>query len=316
MRPNHKVLTRAVGLVAALTLVACSGGDKIVAPGTTGGTVKLNSADSTYLVQQVAGAAFSSIKALRTITTQVVTGLGSAAPSCTATSNVGNTDANSNGIVDDRTVTYATGTCSTVSNGVTTATSGSIRIQDLNGIYGYRITYTNWNVVATKGDSTTRFTLNGTQEFAWVSATSARTLDNTSLFVQTQSSLGSVSLTRVANLTGAFTPSGTGTIALNRALPTGTLSLDGTLTMTFNVTGNQVVAGSAPTQTVNMSVATVTPLTASTTCTSDAAFDAGKMQTSITGSQTGTAVAVFVGCGSGGGGTVTNPQNPSGGGKK
>jgi len=314
---NARALRRRYAWLVALPFVAvaCSGGDKIVAPeslNNNNNTIKkLSAEDSLFVIDQIAGAAFSTIKAFRNMANPGLPGIGASVPPCTPTV-TGNTDANNNGIPDDKLTTYTPGNCSYNNNGTAVVVTGTVRMQDLGVLYGYRITYGNFLTVGRKGDSTYTTSVNGSVEYAYAATTSARSLDNLGITIAVASSLGSVSLLRQGAFSTTFTPSGSNTIAINRVLPTGSLTLAGTLTVVATLTGNQIPAGGPSSQTVAMDVSTAAPLTANQNCTSNASIDSGQLNATVTGSQTGAAVARFTGCGTGGNG----PTAPSGGGKK
>jgi hypothetical protein len=287
---------QAILVLSVALLGACSGGEKIVAPGAQGNT-RLAAADSLYLANTLRSASFDALKNLRRMPITTVPGTFPNAPPCTPTSTIGGADANNNNIPDDRTTQYTATACTYFNNGITFTASGTVRVQDLGSITGYRVTYTAYTIIGTKGDSVTRTTLSGAFEYRWVSATSATSLDNTTLFIEVRSAVGSASLTRVANLAGTFTAAGGSTIGLS--FPSGTFAVTGTLSLTGNATGNQVQTGIASTQTLSMSVSTALPLSASSSCSSDAAFGAGELGAAVSGSNQGAVQVRFTGCGQG-----------------
>ena len=310
----HKQLA-AFALIAITS--ACSGGDKIVSPDTlnnnNSGPKKLSTADSLYVVEQMSGSAFASIKALRNITAPPVPGLfASAAPSPCNPTVTGTTDSNGNGIPDDKLTTFTAANCTYTLNGIVTAVTGSIRQQDLNGNYGYRITYSNYNAIGRKGDSTFTSSVDGTLEYAFTTTTSARTLDALSISASVAASTGSYTLSRVANLAGTFTPTGGNILSRTAALPSGTLTIGGTLNIVGSVTGNMISAGNPTSQTISILLSTTTQLNANIGCSLDASINSGALQATVGGSQTGSADVTFRVCGQGG----TPTANPPGGGKK
>jgi hypothetical protein len=285
-------------LTSSMMLGACSGGDKIVAAdGSRSTAVAFSSGDSTYLAGFMSAAAWGLMKQMRTITNIQVTGFGSSRPSCAPTATLGGTDANANGLPDDQTTQYSAATCRFVQSGATTTAAGTIRLQDLGGFYGYRITYTNYTLVATKGDSVVSATLNGAYEFRYPITTAGSTLDNTTLVLQTQSPAGSVTLTRTANLTGDLSPI-SGVFAFN-TFPGATMKLTGTLNIVLAVTGNAVVAGYPTTASFNMALTTPTLLTSPNTCAANPAFTTGAMQAALTGTWSSTLRVAYTSCGSG-----------------
>jgi len=277
------------------------------------GPKKLSTDDSLYVADQISSAAFASIKALRNIVAPSLHGLlGNVPPSpCTPTA-TGNTDSNGNGIPDDKTTTYTAANCTYSANGRTGVVTGTIRQQDLNGNYGYRITYSNFNSVEKKGDSTFTTSVEGVIEYAFTNTTSARTQDGLTIVLGVAASTGGVSLSRAANLTGTFAPSGGNILSRTAALPSGTLTLSGTMTIIGAVSGNQIPAGGPSSQTISMSISTAAPLNANIGCSLDASINSGELQATVGGSQTGAAAVTFRACGQGGNPTST----PPGGGKK
>lgn len=308
-----------IALVALITLAAsCSGGDKIVSPDTLNnnntGPKKLSTEDSLYVVNQISSAAFASIKALRNITVPSLPGLGTSVPPAPCNPTVtGTTDTNGNGIPDNKLSTYTAANCSYPNNGTAVVVTGTVRLEDLGGTYGYRVTYTNFNTIGTKGDSTYKTLVNGTIEYAFTSTTQARTQDNLDITLFAGSSAGSASLQRVAgSLAGTFTPSNGNILSRTAPLPTGTLIMSGAMTVTATATGNQIPTGGPASQTVSMLISTTAPMNANIGCSLDQSLNSGGMQATVGGSQTGAASVTFTACGQGG----TGPTTPSGGGKR
>jgi hypothetical protein len=299
--------TRGVALLAfGAVLIACSGGEKIVSPsGAVGTSNRLGTADSLYMASVLSSASFDLMKNLRRMPSTTAVGVLQNAPSCTPSVATGGADANLNGIPDDRTAQYSAASCAYSQSGYNFTVAGGVRIQDLNTIRGYRVTYTGYTVTGTKGDSVVRTVLNGTLEYNWSGALVASAADNTTASVEVRSANGSASLTRVANLAASFTPNAGSTITATQLFPSGTLSVSGTLSMTGVATGNQVVAGVPSTQTLTLNVSTVTQLVNSSSCSSDASFSVGALAASVSGSNTGDIAVRFTGCGQG---TITPPN--------
>lgn len=291
------VAARGLALACVLT-VACSGGDKIVAPGATnGGNTALVRADSLYMASQMTVAASQAIKTLRQIQTPDLPFVGASAPKCAPATTTGGTDTNNNGVPDDRTLQYTTATCTQTSAGTTSTLSGSVRTQDLGELYAFRVTYTNLVAIATKGDSTVKSTINGTFEYRWTSASAASGLDNSTLVLEVRSGAGSQSVTRVANLSTQFSPTGGSTIVAGRALPAGSMTVTGTVAVSVLATGNAVVAGTPPSATLGMGVSTSVPLTMAASCNAEPVFNVGTLNGTVTGSAIGAVSVRFVGCG-------------------
>lgn len=304
VHPSLSGRSMLLSLVVAALLTACSGGDKVVGPdgSSGGGPLRLSSADSQFVAGMMSAAASDAQRQLRFITAPSLPGIGSAQPPCTPSVTTGGIDSNGNGIPDDRTQQYTATSCTFTSNGATGTVSGSIRLQDAGGVYGYRLTYSNYTVSATKGDSVARTIINGSFEYRYVTATTASTLDNTVVSIETRSSRGSAIITRTANLTGQFTT--TGTLASNRTFPGGTLQLNGSLGVSLAVSGDQAVSGQPTTFTLDIAVATVTAMNSPSGCSTDPAFDAGALTGQVSNGATGAVRVQFTRCGSG---TSTTP---------
>ena len=308
------ILRTSAAVVLITIATACSGGDKIVSPDALNtnnnntGAKKLSTDDSSYVIGQIAGAAFNSINTLRHITTSP---LPTPAAGCNPTVS-SNADIDSNGVPDDKLVTYTAANCSYNSNGTAVVITGSIRLQDIGGIYGYRITYNNYLVVGKKGDSTVTASANGVAEYAVKSATQATTQDGLTISASAAASTGSSTLTRTGSLSGTFTPSGANVLVRFGAIPTGTLILSGTINIVAAATGNQIPSGGPSSQTLTMLISTATPLNASIVCPDSGPINLGELQATVGGSQTGAAGIKFTACGQGG----SAPTSPSGGGKK
>jgi hypothetical protein len=287
---------------AAAVLTACSGGDKIVGPGGTGGpptNTRLNAADSAYMASTLANASFEAINNLRRAPTTTLPAIFTNVPPCNPSVVTGGSDSNNNGIPDNRVAQYTTSGCTYQNAGATVTVAGSARLEDVGGLIGYRATYTNFTVTATKGDSVVISTINGTFEYRWVSVTSATSVENSTVVFEVRSAGGSVSLSRTASLTGTFTPNAGSTIRTNFAFPSGTFTLSGTLSVTGTATGNQVTPGVSPTQTLNLNVSTATQLSVSSACSSNQAYSSGALAATVTGSNQGALEVRFAGCGSG-----------------
>lgn len=305
-------LLKLLPLTAALAVVAaCSGGDKIVSPDElNNGPRLLSTDDSLFAVVQMSGAAYSTITAFRNIVTPPLPGLfGNVPPSPCAPTIVGNTDTNGNGIPDDRTQTYTAANCTYSNNGVSVVVTGSIREQDLGGLYGRRVTYSNYSIVGKKADSTFTTSVTGPIEYVFESATQARSLDGLAITIGTAATGGSATLTRSANFTTTFVPT-SGSLSRNGFLPSGSLTLNGTLSISAVVTGNQIPSSGQSSQTISMNISTVTQMNANTNCTATQSLNTGEMKATVGGSQTGNIAMRFTACGSG----PTGPTAPSGGG--
>jgi hypothetical protein len=293
-------MRRAILLVLSCTslLAACSGGDKIVgANGSRSTAVAFAAGDSAYLAAFMSSAAWGIMKQMRTITSIQATGFGSTRPGCTPTATIGGTDANGNGLPDDQTTQYSASSCTFVQNGATTTAAGSIRLQDLGGLYGYRITYANYTLVGTKGDSVVTATLNGAYEYRYPISTVGAALDNTTLTVRSQSSSGSITLTRAANLTASLSPvSG---VFAPTSFPGATMTVTGTLTIGLALTGNAVVANYPTSATFNMSLTTPTLVTSPVSCGATPGFTTGALQAALSGTWSSTIRVAYPSCGSG-----------------
>lgn len=294
----RRLLTFAVG---AVLLAACSGGDKIVGPGGGGVPVstRLTAADSAFMASTLANAGFDAINNLRRAPATTLPAIFANLPPCNPAIVTGGPDTNGNGIPDNRSATYTAASCTYLNAGSTVTVAGSVRLEDVGGLVGYRATYTNFTITATKGDSVVSSILNGSFEYRWVSATSATSTENGTITFAVQGGGGGFSLARSANLTGTFTPSAGNTIRPGFAFPSGTFALTGTLSVVGTLTGNQVTPGVSPTQTLNLNVSTTTQLSVSSACSSDAAFSSGALAATVTGSNQGALEVRFSACGSG-----------------
>jgi hypothetical protein len=302
MLASTRLRSITAALVSLAVLGACSGGEKIVAPGSRSNSVntRLTMDDSLYMANTMSAAAAQAIKGIRQITTPDLPGVGRNAPPCTASTTVGGADANGNGIPDDRTVQFTAAGCTYNSAGATIVVTGSIRTQDIGGLYAFRVTYTNFSIVGTKADSTVRAVVNGAFEYRWTSATAAGALDNSTLLLEVRSGQGSMSLTRVSNLTTQFAPLSGNTIAANRSLPSGDLTMTGDLSVTAAASGNALAAGAKSPETLSMTVNTTVPLTALSSCNIDPVFNAGgTLVGAVSGVAIGSVSVRFAGCGQG-----------------
>lgn len=287
-------------------LAACSGGDKIVGadgtPSNNNTSTGLSRGDSVYLAGFMSAAAAGAMQQMRTITSLQAPGFGTARPPCTPTAIIGGADANNNGVPDDQTTNWSATTCSFLSNGIATTAAGSVRLQDLGALYGYRLTYTNYIIAATRNDSTSRVTLNGTLEYRYASGTSGTAIDNTVQRIEAISSGGTITLTRTASLTGTLAPtSGTFT---GTSFPGATMQFAGTLSLGFVLTGNQIISGQPSSMTFDVAVRSPTILTSPTSCSATPAFTTGVLDGTVTGTWRGALRVSYASCGSG---TGSNP---------
>lgn len=289
--------------LAALVVTACSGGDKIVsANGSTPAQVVLSAADSAYLANLVANQAITNFKNLRVM--QAVNLAGSLPAGCQPTLS-GTGDTNGNQIAEDQTLTFTTQTCTFTQSGTTTRVSGSIRVQDLGGVRGYRVTYNTLTEVATLADTTVTFTLNGAYEAQWTVATSGRTLLGVTTTISRQERTGTSAVTFTPNMSGIFAPTGNGQIAVGRNLPAGTFTLSGTLATVLTFSGSLRPTGAPASLTYNVAVSTPVTMAYDGACTQDRAFAAGQLRGAVSGYAPGALTSAFAGCGQG----VTPPPN-------
>ena len=298
--------TRALAACCAVVIAACSGGEKIVDPTSVknGSSSQLTADDSLYMANSLSGAATFAIKGIRAISAPDLPGYGKNAPPCNPSVTVGGGDSNSNGIADDKTLVYTAATCTYTSSGIVNTVSGSIRTQDIGGVYAYRLTYSNLTLTATKGDSVVRTVVNGVFENRWDATTAATSLDSSTIFIDVRSNVGSVSLTRASSLKSQFTPLSGSTIGANKSLPSGDLTMSGQLTITAAASGNALAAGAASPETLAMTVSTTVPLTALLSCQFDPVFNAGgTLAGTVSGAANGTVGVRFAGCGQGNSGT-------------
>ncbi len=301
---DHSARRRAARLMAvgsaSLTLIACSGGDKIVDPSTVGasGNYRWNAADSSYLVNALVGSAGSAIKGMRNIQTPDLPSYGKNAPACTATTKIGGADANNNGIPDDQTLQYVASDCKYTTNGANATVAGSLRIQDLGEIFAYRATYTNLVLTLTKGDTTVTTTVTGSIELHWASTSAATYADKSTVVIEARSSGGSASQTRAANVTAQFTPVSGTTIAANRALPTGDMTVGGTINILATTSGNAVKAGIPTSLSYTATVTSTGALTVSSGCFTEPVFSVGGiLSATVSGTASGSVFLKFNGCG-------------------
>lgn len=305
MRRLRRVSTMALLLVGT----ACSGGDKIVSadgspstPSTGGNSSRLAANDSLFLVGFMSSGAWGLMKQMRTLASIQQPGFGNTRPACTPQAVVGGIDNDRNGVPDDQTTTYAPTSCAFLLAGLNTTANGSIRLQDLGSLYGYRITYNNYTLTGTRGDSVVTTSFNGTLEFRYANGASGTAADNTVQVIRQQSSQGSLTITRTAALTGTLTPS-SGTFAIG-AYPGSSMSLTGRLNIQLVLTGNVVQTGYPSTVNFNMAVSNSAALTSPTGCLSNPGFTAGTINGALTGTWTAQLRQNYTTCGSG---TADNP---------
>jgi hypothetical protein len=293
------------GACAVAALGACSGGDKIVGASEEGGqnpppgNSALTSEDSVFIANLVASEAISNFKNMRTMPiTQVAAMAGAATPQGCNPTLTGTADTNGNGIPEDQTITFTQQNCSITQQGITGRLTGSVRVQDIGGLRGFRVTYNSLTTTAISADTTATILVNGVLEIQWISATAGRTLSTLSTRIAAQRPNGSASMTFAPNVTSQFTTTG-GQIAVGRNLPAGTYTMTGTLVVSYEASGNLRPAGSPAQASYTTNINTATTLTYDGTCTHDRAFGAGQLRGSVTGFANGSLATSFNGCGSG-----------------
>ena len=300
---------RLVRACALLLVAACSGGDKIVGPdGTNGGgnsnqNTALVAADSAFLAQTASGYVLQEFNSMRTM------GLNGSAPLTAPTgapagciTTTGGADANKNGIPDDMTQTFNTQACTTTNNGTTVTIAGSVRLQDVAGVLGYKLTYNAFKVTASTADTTVSISLTGTQEVAFTDARTAHTINATSSVLETRSKTGSVSLTIARNLNGTFAAASNFTP--KAAFPGGTFTVAGTFTVGIALAGDTRGPGDPANASFTVTVNTTRVLNFDGFCSSQAAFNNGELAGQVTGYAKGSLAVRFTSCGTG---TTTPP---------
>lgn len=278
---------------------ACSGGDKIVAAGSGNASVRLSVEDSVFLANLVASQAISNFKNLRLMqVSDVVSQVGGALPAGCRPTLTGTADTNGNGISEDQTLTFASATCSQTQGNATSRINGTVRLQDLGGLRGYRTTYTGLSQAVTIADTTLTVEVTGALEVQYVSATSGRTSSTVTSRIIRQERGGSATLTLGSSVTSTFTPT-TGQIAVGRNLPAGAFNLTGSVSVGLAANGTLRAAGQPANITFNIGITTAQPMAYDGTCLNDRAFLNGQLRGSVTGYAPGSLATGFAGCGQG-----------------
>jgi hypothetical protein len=301
-------LTRAAATSVVLAL-GCSGGDKIVAANGSGAGAPtvITAEDSAYLAGFVANQAVVNFKNLRVMQPpNVATIAGSGASAGCNPTLTGTGDTNGNQIPEDQTISFTAQNCTVTQSGATLRLTGSVRVQDVGGLRGYRLTYSALTQTVTQADSTATISANGQVEVQWTSATAARVSNTLSTRIAVQHRSGSTSVTFTANITGTFTPSGTGQIVTGRNLPAGSFTLSGTLALLLTADGSFRTPGTPASATFNTTISTTSTMTYDGLCQADRAFASGQLRGVITGYATGALTTGFTGCGAG----STPPPGP------
>jgi hypothetical protein len=293
---------RAIVALAAAT-VACTGGDKIVAPdgegpGNNNDTIVWNAGDSTFLVTSVRAAVFTDFNLLRAYSVVPVPNVGAATAACNPTV-TGNVDANRNGIPDDATYTFTAQNCRTVDAGTTFTATGTVHAQDLGGIYAYRVSFGTFRVTGSKADSTAIIGLDGSEQLTIDSPTSATVTTALTRTLGAQAGSGSATIATTASLVSHFTAATGRQITVGQPLPAGTLQTTGTVTVVVTFTGNAIVPGFPAKSTFVVNVNTTTALGFNGFCSDQSAFDSGELRGQVSGTETGQIATRFTGCGQG-----------------
>jgi hypothetical protein len=191
-------------------------------------------------------------------------------------------DANQDGVYDNATLTFTAQNCTLQLSGQSGPVSGTIRVQDLGGVYGARLTYADLKVTYAKGDTAFTISLDGVTELR-IQASGATTSNQvTTRLVGTQPS-GSITLTFANNFSGQFTPT-SGAIAKNQSLPAGTFAFAGTTTFTVQTSGSVPTPAQIGRGSYTIELTTPTPLHYNGTCSSaNSFFDGGQVRLQIHG---------------------------------
>lgn len=291
--------TCSLGILTLAAAVACSGGDKIVGATDSLAPAVFTPDDSVFLSNLMVSQTLTSFRNLRlNAVTDVFSLVGGTLPAgCNATLS-GTGDTNGNGIAQDQTLTFSAQNCSITQGGATSRMIGTVRVQEVDGLRGYRATYTNLQNQVTVADTSVTATINGTLEVVWVSATSARVQNNVTLRIAQQHPGGQASLTMGTALAGTFTPS-TGQLVAGRNMPAGTFTTTGSVSVTLSASGSLRSQGQPATATYSVAVTSPVNMTYDGSCTHQRAFAAGQLRGAVSGYAPGSLSAGFSGCGQG-----------------
>jgi hypothetical protein len=282
-----------------MAVLACSGGEKIVGASGNAGPAVFTAEDSVFLANLMVSQTLTSFRNLRlNSVTDVYSLVGGTLPAGCNAAVSGTGDTNGNGIAQDQTLTFTAQNCSVTQSGATTRIVGSVRVQELDGLRGYRATFTNFQNQVVLADTTATATITGALEVVWSSATAARVQNTVTLRIAQQHPRGQASLTLGTSLSGSFTPSA-GQLVAGRNLPAGTFSATGSVSATIAASGTFLTQGQPSTATYNVSVSSPVNMTYDGTCTHTRAFAAGQLRGGVSGYAPGSVSAGFSGCGQG-----------------
>ena len=192
------------------------------------------------------------------------------------------TDTNHNGIPDDATLTFTPQNCTLLNNSASGGVSGTMRVQDVGGLWGLRLTFNQVKVdFAPDATSHAVFQLDGTREIR-IQPGGVTTTNQVNQSLSATSSTGSATLSLANNFTTTFTPDGTGKLDPNLNVPAGSLSTSGSVVLTAAGTGAAALPGGLQQATFTATFSTPTPLHFDGQCTSEYVFSSGQLKINIT----------------------------------
>jgi hypothetical protein len=289
---SHRILDRAAGLIALLSLVAAGCATDSAAPT---GTPSLSDAEAQLVGHEVAGevedVAGSFTFGDLLVPSFAIAGVAPSDPvqpapgaNCPTITPNPPADADGDHVPDDVTLSFTLPDCSFSRNGATFQITGSIHITDPSTTdFGVRIAFTDLQHKFT-GASGESFSsrLNGARQVLR-SASEVSLHDTTT--VDLESSEGGAAQLAKAWVVGFVADAGQ-TLDQRWHLPSGNLTVNGSMSRTRGTTSH------------SFAVTTVTPLHHDATCTVRPAFTAGEILVVKTGPDgTVTIHVVFTGCG-------------------
>ena len=207
----------------------------------------------TELANSLEDAAESELPTL-TLTTPGLPPSFPATAGCPLVSNV--TDADGDGILDNATYTFTNPPCTAAFGGGTWAVTGLVEVQDssLTGADGYTVTLTDLALQFTDTGGTLSYTATRNGRRSRGGSDSTATLAVTDTVKRARPQITAVA-TLAKDLVWNFTATTAGAITVDQPLPSGTVTVDGTLHWRRS------------TENWTLAVATVTPLVYDATCT-------------------------------------------------
>lgn len=210
------------------------------------------------------------------------------------------TDSDHDGIPDDLVATFTAQNCTLRFGQQTASVTGSLRVQDLQGMWALRLTYDDVRITMSVADRTTTITMDGVAE-VHLNEEEARTLNRVTTGVIESSPAGTSTIRLANDFTTRFTPSGGRTMSPIVARPPGRFAMSGTMELSVSATGSAPLPSGLGRGSYTVELSTPDALVYTGICTPvELFFSGGTIQMLVRGAAGADIVADWPACSSGG----------------